>query len=334
MPLVVSSSIEVSSPAKLNLSLRLLAPRPQDGFTELHSIVALVDWQDKLIFQPSETVLLLEDLTVCPKIDFTCSIPTLTTRPDDNLVVKAVGLFYERLPLSVLPLSHRPTQWFVQLQKNIPSQAGLGGGSSNAASTLRFLNQWHQATQSVTCYSLLALQGLGAELGSDVSLFLASETPALVCMAGRGERVTALPPQALNSLVGVTCVVVKPKAISVSTPLAFQALHRQQAYSQVSEMAQLAWLEGLMAGERLGQLNQYMVNEFEPLVWQLAPALQPLTEKLKRLGAFHTLLCGSGSAIVGLFETAMQPAHTLLHSLFPRVDFEWVCVPFLGQTEE
>ncbi|MCS6266983.1 MAG: hypothetical protein H2174_05410 [Vampirovibrio sp.] len=334
MPLAVNSKIEVLSPAKLNLSLRLLAPRPQDGYTELHSIVALVGWQDQLTFQPSDIFLSSEDTVGYPAIDFSCSIDELTQSPDDNLVVKAIRLFYAKLPLSVLPLSARPTHWQVHLQKHIPFQAGLGGGSSNAASTLRFLNHWHQSVQGITGYTVPELQQLGAVLGSDVPLFLTTETPSVVCMTGRGERITELPVSSLNSLTGVTCVIVKPKAIAVSTPLAFQALHRQRAYSQVSETAQLAWIEGLIAGLPLWQLTQYMVNEFEPLVWQLEPTLQPLTEKLKNLGAFHCLLCGSGSAVVGLFENSKKPDYNLLHSFFPRADFDWVCVPFLGQTAQ
>jgi len=332
MPSAANSKFEVLSPAKLNLSLRLLAPRPQDGYTELHSIVALVAWQDQLTFQPSDVFLSSKDAVNSSAIEFSCSIAALTQSPDDNLVVKAIRLFYAQLSVSVLPLSARPARWQVHLQKHIPFQAGLGGGSSNAASTLRFLNYWHQSVQGITAYTLPELQQLGAKLGSDVPLFLTAETRCVVCMTGRGERITQLPASSLNSLTGVTCVILKPKAIAVSTPLAFQALHRQKAYSQVSETAQLAWIEGLMAGTPLWQLTQYMVNEFEPLVWQLEPTLQPLTEKLKNLGAFHCLLCGSGSAVVGLFETSKKPDYDLLHSFFPRADFDWVCVPFLGQT--
>lgn len=332
MPSAANSKFEVLSPAKLNLSLRLLAHRPQDGYTELHSIVALVGWQDVLTFQPSDIFLSNEDTVGCPAINFSCSIAELTQTPDDNLVVKAIRLFYEQAPVSVLSLSHRPARWQVHLQKHIPFQAGLGGGSSNAASTLRFLNNWHQSVQDITAYTLPELQQLGAKLGSDVPLFLTTETPSVVCMKGHGDRITELPASSLNSLTGVTCVIVKPNAIAVSTPLAFQALHRQRAYSQVSETAQLAWIEGLMAGTPLWQLTQYMVNEFEPLVWQLEPTLQPLTEKLKNLGAFHCLLCGSGSAVVGLFKTTEKPDYDLLHSFFHRANFDWVCVPFLGQT--
>jgi 4-diphosphocytidyl-2-C-methyl-D-erythritol kinase len=329
MPSLVSSKITITSPAKVNLSLHLLGPRPQDGYTELHSIVALVDWQDTLSFTASDTCL-SDDAVPCT-IEFTCSVAHLTLTADDNLVVKAIRLFYENLPLSVLPVEARPASWCVHLRKNIPFQAGLGGGSSNAACTLRFLNNWHQSTQGITGYTVLELQQLGATLGSDVPLFLADTYPSLVCMTtGRGEKVTALPASANQSLADIVCLIVKPKTIAVSTALAFDAVRRQQAYSQVSEMAQLAWMEGLMAGVPLWQLTNYMTNDFEPFVWQLEPTLQSLTEKLKKLGAFHTLLCGSGSAIMGLFKITEKPDYTLIDNLFPRMVFDWVCVPFLG----
>jgi 4-diphosphocytidyl-2-C-methyl-D-erythritol kinase len=332
MPLLVNNKHTVFSPAKLNLSLRLLGPRPQDGYTELHSIVALVDWQDVLTFEPTHPTTDEQLMRRCPAIALTCSVAELTHPPEANLVVKAITLFYEQIPLSVLPFSARPACWHVDLQKHIPFQAGLGGGSSNAAATLRFLTQWHQAIHHITCYSFTELQQLGAKLGSDVPLFLTEETPALVCITGRGERITPLPAITLDSLLGVTCVIIKPKGIAVSTPVAFQALHRQRAYSQVAETTQLAWMEGLIAGLPLWQLTPYMVNEFEPLVWQLAPALQPLTEQLKTMGAFHAMLCGSGAAVVGLFKTAEKPSESLLHRFFPTQEFEWVAVPFLNQT--
>jgi 4-diphosphocytidyl-2-C-methyl-D-erythritol kinase len=315
MPSIVP--ITVNSPAKLNLSLRLLHRRVQDGYTELHSIVGLLNWFDTLTFTPCFNAHSNVPQTVTlPNIQFTCSNPILGSEaPCNNLVYRAIQLFYTTVTLDVLPSQARPHQWEVFLQKNIPFQAGLGGGSSNAASTLRFLNTWHYAQQAIQCFTPEALQALGATLGSDIPLFLTPEPTSLVCMTGRGEHVTALPPQVANSLKAIYCVVVKPKNVAVSTALAFQALHQQQAYSTVTPTVQTAFFTGLMAGTPLWELTHYLVNEFEPIIWQLEPTLKNLTTQLNTIGVFHTLLCGSGSAVAGLVH---GKDITLLESLMAR----------------
>ena len=331
MPSIVP--VTVNSPAKLNLSLRLLHRRQQDVYTELHSVVALLQWYDFLTFTPHfQSEMQGESQSAVPAIQFVCSNVALAAEaPTSNLVYRAIALFYQSVPVAVLPLQARPYQWHVLLQKNIPFQAGLGGGSSNAASTLRFLNQWHATHQEITCFSLEALQVLGAMLGSDVPLFLTPEEVSLVCMTGRGEHIIPLPLQATNSLKGVYCVVIKPNTVAVSTALAFNLLHQQQCYSKVTPAEQTMWLAALQTGTPLWQLTPHLVNEFEPLIWQLEPSLQHLMQQLQALGAFHTLLCGSGSAVAGLFvNTELPVLQATVQQAFSCTVYTYQIVPFVG----
>lgn len=331
MPSIVP--VTVNSPAKLNLSLRLLHRRQQDSYTELHSVVALLQWYDFLTFTPRfQPEMQGNQQLLVPTIQFGCSNVALATEaPASNLVYRAIVLFYQSVSVAVLPLQARPHQLDVFLQKHIPFQAGLGGGSSNAASTLRFLNQWHATHHGITCFSSEALQTLGAMLGSDVPLFLTPESTSLVCMTGRGEHVTPLPVQSSNSLKGIYCVVVKPVQVAVSTALAFRALHQQQCYSKVTPTEQATWLAALQAGIPLWQLTPHLVNEFEPLIWQLEPSLPQLMAQLQALGAFHTLLCGSGAAVAGLFVNIELPVlQALVEKAFSGAVYHYQVMPFLG----
>lgn len=158
------SGLLLFSPAKLNLFLRVTAKRP-DGYHELLSLMQAINFGDSLSIKTS-------------RIDsFTCSDSTLPM-DGSNLVCLAVQLFRTKTQVST-PLS-------IHLEKRIPRQAGLGGGSSNAATTLWGLNALFNAG-----FSNDQLMEWGAELGPDVPFFFS--TGRAFCQ-GRGEKVTSLPP--------------------------------------------------------------------------------------------------------------------------------------------
>ena len=175
------------SPAKINLSLRILGKRP-DGFHEIDT------WMTPLPGLSDEIT-----LTPAPSFRFTCSDPSLPCDAD-NLVVKAVHAFASRIGQDM--------PYHVHLEKAIPYGAGLGGGSSNAATTLLALNH-----TLPTPLALADLHAIAATLGSDVPFFLYQT--AARC-TGRGEIITpASPPPALP------IVLLKP-AFQVSTPDAYR----------------------------------------------------------------------------------------------------------------
>src|SRR4030095_11880771 len=152
------------APAKVNLFLRVLRRR-DDGFHEIETLMAPISLCDSLEIEPAND------------LQFHCDEPNLAS--DDNLVVAPRGLFFSEI--------NREPRIRLTLRKRIPHGAGLGGGSSDAAATLRGLNRFFNAGLSNE-----KLAALAAQLGSDVSFFLNGKTA--IC-SGRGEIVkpTALP---------------------------------------------------------------------------------------------------------------------------------------------
>src|SRR3989440_424386 len=174
--------MQVLAPAKINLSLRVLGKR-KDGFHEIETLIAPISLHDKIDIEKQSRW-----------IDFSCDDPTLSTG-DDNLVVRAAKLFFEKTKIS--------GGVGIKLQKTIPHGAGLGGGSSDAAATLRALNQLFE-----TKLSRDELAKLGSTIGSDVSFFLFES--AAICK-GRGENVN---PMKLKEKLSI--LLCKP-AFSVSS---------------------------------------------------------------------------------------------------------------------
>lgn len=176
------------APAKVNLSLRVLGRRP-DGFHDLKSLMVPVSVCDALDI----------DLKDGGELEFTCSAPGVP-QDEGNLVVKAVRLFCAAA--GVAP-------WLrIRLEKAIPHGAGLGGGSSDAATTLIALDVLFE-----TRMSLPELCGIAAEIGSDVPFFL-SRSAAWI--GGRGEIV-----EPVSGLEPVPLLLVKPP-FGVPTPWAYK----------------------------------------------------------------------------------------------------------------
>jgi 4-diphosphocytidyl-2-C-methyl-D-erythritol kinase len=153
--------VQMSAPAKINLSLKILGRR-KDGFHEIETLVTPISLYDKIDIERQNRW-----------IDFSCDEPALSTG-DENLVVRAAKIFLEE--------TKSKSGVSIKLQKNIPHGAGLGGGSSDAAATLVALNELFE-----TKLSQVRLAELGAKLGSDVPFFIFGS--AALCQ-GRGEIVT------------------------------------------------------------------------------------------------------------------------------------------------
>src|SRR5256886_4604988 len=152
--------MQILAPAKINLSLRILKHRP-DGFHEIETLIAPISLHDKIDIEKQNRW-----------IDFSCDDPTLSSG-EDNLVVRAAKLFFEQTKIK--------SGVSIKLEKKIPHGAGLGGGSSDAAATLKALNQLFE-----TNLSRDELSRFGSTIGSDVAFFLFDS--AALCK-GRGEIV-------------------------------------------------------------------------------------------------------------------------------------------------
>lgn len=259
-----------SSPCKINLVLNVLGRRP-DGFHDLETLLLPVAWSDELE---------LED--VDEGMELTCNHPSV---PCDgrNLILRAATGFFAATGIAAGVR--------FRLTKRIPVAAGLGGGSSNAAVTLRMLNERFGRPLSEA-----ALVGLAAQLGSDVPFFL-QEGPALGL--GRGERLE--PVGRLRALEGLTLLLIHP-GFGVATPWAYQRLAAfpEALHGRPGRAARMA--SRLEEGDRAGGLAESW-NSLEAPVLAKYPVLRLYQDFLRAAGARTALMSGSGSTTFALFDS-------------------------------
>jgi 4-diphosphocytidyl-2-C-methyl-D-erythritol kinase len=194
----------------------------------------------------------------------------------DNLVHRAASIFLKKIEADGVR---------IHLQKNLPLTAGIGAGSSNAAFTLRGLNELFNSPCSPD-----ELQTMAASLGSDVPFFL-QDNPALA--TGRGEQVKPLEPFA--ALRGRGLLLIHP-GFGVSTPWAYQALAAMpEAYGHAGRADSM--LQSLQSGELAG-----FENSLETPVFQKHPVLPILKNFLTENGALVALMSGSGSTTFAIID--------------------------------
>jgi 4-diphosphocytidyl-2-C-methyl-D-erythritol kinase len=272
---LTTSTLTRRACAKINLTLDVFSKRP-DGYHGIASVMQAIGLYDTLT---------LERVAV-PGVRFTCSAPAPPDVPadDTNLVVRAAKAALQSAATAGKPLTDGIA---IHLEKGIPSQAGLGGGSSDAAATLLAVNDL-LALDLPTA----VLRELAAGLGSDVSFFLIGGTATA---RGRGEQLTALP-----DIAPLWLVVVKPEE-SVSTGWAYNALDTipdRQSHRGTKRLE-----EALRQDDR-ERLIAFQGNDFELPVFDHHPKLAWLHDELRMAGALTAHLCGSGSALYGVAETA------------------------------
>lgn len=171
--------LALDAPAKLNLSLRVVARRA-DGYHELDSVFVLVDLADRLLLMPGCSGLRVTDPAGAP-------VDWVPVRPDENLAWRGLAAGLNGPPDDALAC--------LTLEKRIPAAAGLGGGSSDAAAGWRLGRRWAGATDAAATQEVAAL----AALGADVPFFAAAVPAARV--TGIGERVAPLEPRAVSLLL-------------------------------------------------------------------------------------------------------------------------------------
>src|SRR5262245_42723831 len=254
-------AITIDAPAKVNLTLEVLRRRP-DGFHDLRTVMQAITLADRLSVSPSDS----DDLSLA------CSVADLVG--PQNLAWRAADLLRRE--------SGTRAGARLRLEKRVPVAAGLGGGSSDAASTLLALNAlWGLGL------SRADLCRLGARLGSDVPFFLGESACALA--EGRGERVTPLPALAER------WVVLAKAPLAVSTAAVFNAFPPQR-WSEGRRTA--VWLEASGAGEGI----PLPWNDLEPVTLALYPGAGRGRGALVEGGAPGATLSGTGPTYFALFE--------------------------------
>ena len=275
--------IEISAPAKLNLTLEVVRRR-DDGFHELRSVFLALDLVDTITVEGS------------PSISLSCSDPDLET--PENLVWRAAEALRKAAGLR--------TGALLTLVKRIPVAAGLGGGSSDAASTLLALNTlWNLG------YPRARLQEIGAALGSDIPFFLGTSPLALV--TGRGEFLEPLqfPPH----LGSARFVLVKPP-VGISAGAVYRA-YPQARWSEGHDRT-ASWFRELSACTPADHNRMPApFNDLEAIALEVAPEAEVARNLLLAAGTTRPVMAGSGStffAVVHSDDEASEVAETVIAS--------------------
>ena len=259
--------------AKVNLGLNVVARRA-DGYHDLETVfypIPLCDELDVMLvheefpgpdWKPVRLTVTGDEAVDCPT--------------NENLVVKAYDLLRKDFPLL-------PEIW-IQLKKNIPSQAGLGGGSSDAASMIRMLNE-HPRIQ--LRLSNEQMERYAARLGADWAFFIQSKP----CFAtGIGDQM-----QHIDDLQGLLddyfIAIVKPD-VAVSTREAYAAITPKKPEKCCLDVVR----------QPIETWRNELTNDFEQSVFAKHPELAAIKQKLYENGAIYTQMSGSGSAFFGIFK--------------------------------
>lgn len=274
---------EIQCPAKINLGLNVVERRP-DGYHNLETIFIPVPIYDTLHIEEQSS-----DSTHPYPCQLTITGDAVECEEQKNLVVKAYNLLAEDYQL---PRIH------AFLDKHIPSQAGMGGGSSDAACMIRLLNDTYSLGLTIE-----QMEKYAAKLGADCAFFIRC-TPSYA--EGIGEKLYPIPGIAYQ-LRGLRLALVKPP-LAISTREAFAKItphHPMKNCVEVSMQAINTWKEEL-------------VNDFEDSIFPLHMELSEIKGTLYRMGAIYSAMSGSGSTIFAFFPADKTITTRQLRRIFPE----------------
>ena len=275
--------------AKINLTLDVLGKR-EDGYHDLKSVM--------------QTISLRDDI----EIDIGTGKPWQIHCDKENIPVDETNLAWKAAKVYLDTMGFDPDGLEIRITKRIPSQAGLGGGSADAAAVLRALNRHYNEPLSI-----FALAELGAQVGSDVPFCTVCGT---AMVEGRGERLRKLP-----DMPDCVFVICKPE-FSVSTP---------ELYKQIDECAiaqrpdNKAMESALLAGD-LGKVAQNVWNVFDPVVTADHLELNYIKSICNSYGALSQQMTGSGSAVFAIMPS-FEYAAVLCDMLRPNYPQIFIAKP-------
>lgn len=263
--------------AKINLGLNIVEKRP-DGYHNLETIFYPINLQDAL-----EVTLLEGD----KEYELTLSGTPIEGNPEDNLVVKAYRLLKEDYP-HIAPVD-------IHMYKHIPTGAGLGGGSADAAFMIKLLNDKFNLGLSIE-----EMENYAARLGADCAFFIQNKP---VFASGIGNIFEPIQ----LSLKGYFLVLIKPD-IFVSTKDAFSLITPKMPVQSLKEIVRMPveiW-------------RATMKNDFENSVFKKFPEIAAIKDKLYDMGAIYASMSGSGSSVYGIFREQVEFVDEIFSGCFCR----------------
>lgn len=274
-------SIELSSPAKINIGLEV-GPRREDGYHEIASLMVPLKLSDKIKVSTTKSKELFINCIYGKK-----SSSQILPQDRENICFKAANIFIEKFNIK--------SGLIIEITKNVPIGAGLGGGSSNAASVLLGLNNLFELKLTIS-----DLLPIAEKIGSDVPFFLYN-SPAIV--EGRGEKVTPV-----NLSKSIDVILVNP-GFQISTSTAYSRLDSKLTASMTG--AKPSKLQGISAFKQFLtpiclEMLKGVKNCFEEVVLSDFPVLNSLKSSLYNLGSDLALMTGSGPTVFALFSDKMK----------------------------
>jgi len=268
---------ESKAPAKINVGLNIISKR-NDGFHNLETIFYQIhDLFDDLTFEKSDRLELILSVDNQDLVR-------------NNIIIKAVKFLEEKTYTKLTPK--------ITLKKNIPIGAGLGGGSSDAASTLKAINELY--TLNLT---LDELKSIALKLGSDVPLFLYNYPTIGKSLGELLEKI--------DFKIDYPILLVNPQ-IHISTREAFSMIvPKQNSFNYAN-----------LQNEKITDWNKIVKNDFEKSVFNLYPEIREIKNRLIKIGALFSLMSGSGSTVYGIFES-IEKAKSVI-KLFPNSYFFFI----------
>ncbi len=267
--------MEIHAYAKINLTLDVLCLR-KDGYHELATIMHAVDLFDSVFVEKSEDVRV------------TANAPL----PQDNTAFRAAKLFFAQTGRGAC----------IHIIKHIPSEAGLGGASADAAAVLSGMNALYGGG-----IGMQTLMDMGKSVGADVPFCLLG---GCALARGIGEILSPLLP------IPIDLLIVKG-AGGVSTKALFQSLQLPVTYPDTE-----AALSAVRAGD-LRALANLTQNALEPAAMAALPEIGAHKQRMLHAGAMSAFMTGSGSAVVGIFDS--RQAALKARKLFSDLPFAYVC---------
>lgn len=253
--------------AKINLGLNVVSKR-EDGYHNIETVFYPIP-----LFDALEINTMNEMFPSASSCDLKITGNTIECNETDNLVIKAYN---------ILAAEYNIPRIHIHLQKNIPSQAGLGGGSSDAAYMLRVLND---------CFNLQIdnnlLRRYAAKIGADCAFFITS-TPAFA--TGIGENLNEID---INSKLKDSYIAIIKPNVSVSTKIAYSMITPMQPKKSCMEIIK----------QPIETWKDELANDFENPVFACHPELLDIKNQLYDMGAIYAQMSGSGSAFFGIFKS-------------------------------
>ena len=270
--------------AKLNLTLDVLGKR-EDGYHDLKSVMQTISIRDDI------------------EIDIGTGKPWTLECDKDDIPTDERNLAWKAAKVYLSTIGKDPDGLAIRITKRIPSQAGMGGGSADAAAVLRALNRHYGEPLSI-----YALAELGAQVGSDVPFCTLCGT---AMVEGRGERIRKLP-----DMPDCVFVICKPD-FSVSTPELYKKIDECSIAKRPDNQAMES---AILAGD-LGRVAENVWNVFDPVVTEDHLELNYIKSLCNTYGALTQQMTGSGSAVFAIMPNFAYAAVlcSMLKCNYPQV---------------